>query len=143
MHKKREKRKRSLSQIRYQTLYMANKVPGVWGNSLRGLRSAIATERAFRIDIIVFVICTVIAAILPVTWGERALMIFSAYLPIVAELVNTAFEKTIDRISTNYHRLSGRVKDIGSAVVLTTFIGAGICWFVILLGLVLRLTLSK
>ena len=53
---------------------------------------------------------------------------------ILAELVNTAVETTVDRISKVYHHLSGRAKDIGSALVCASFIGAGICWFVILLG---------
>ena len=61
-------------------------------------------------------------------------MIYAAFVPILAELVNTAVETTVDRISKVYHHLSGRAKDIGSALVCASFIGAGICWFVILLG---------
>ena len=122
-----------------KAVYAPNKVRGKVGNSLRGFRAVLMHERAFRIDLAVFVICTVIASLIPNLSGcERAVMIYVAIVPIFAELVNTAVETTVDRISRAYHHLSGRAKDIGSALVCASFVGAGICWFVILLGWAFR-----
>ena len=121
--------------IARKSVYAPNKVRGKVGNSLRGFRAVLMHEKAFRIDLIVFAVCTVIVSLIPdLSWCARAVMIYAAFVPILAELVNTAVETTVDRISKVYHHLSGRAKDIGSALVCASFIGAGICWFVILLG---------
>ena len=122
-----------------KAVYAPNRVRGKVGNSLRGFRAVLMHEKAFRIDLIVFAVCTVIVSLIPDLSGcERAVMIYSVFVPILAEMVNTAVETTVDRISKDYHHLSGRAKDIGSALVCASFLGAGICWFVILLGWSLR-----
>lgn len=108
-------------------------------NSLNGISAVWAGEWAFRADVVVFVSGTVVASVIPgLSWCERAVMVYSIFTPILAELVNTAIEKTVDRISLERHPLSGLAKDIGSALVGAAFFGAGICWFVILLGWALR-----
>ena len=128
-----------VSSVTRKAVYAPNKVRGKVGNSLRGFRAVLMHEKAFRIDLIVFAVCTVIVSLIPdLSWCERAVMIYTIFVPILAELVNTAVETTVDRISKVYHHLSGRAKDIGSALVCASFFGAGICWFVILLGWALR-----
>ena len=108
-------------------------------HSADGFMAVLFGEKAFRTDLVVFAACVIIALFVPrLTWCERALMIYVAFMPLVAELMNTAIEKTIDRISTDYHRLSGLAKDIGSSLVLASFVGAGICWAVILIGWSMR-----
>ena len=109
------------------------------GNSLNGFRSVWTSEWAVRADLIAFAVGTIVACVIPgLSWCERAVMIYTIFMPVLAELANTAIEKTVDRISTERHPLSGLAKDIGSALVCASFIGAGICWFVILLGWALR-----
>lgn len=108
-------------------------------HSADGFLAVLFGEKAFRTDLVVFAACVLVVALIPqLTWCERALMIYVAFVPLVAELMNTAIEKTIDRISTDYHRLSGLAKDIGSSMVLASFVGAGICWAVILIGWSIR-----
>ena len=108
-------------------------------HSVRGFLEVLFTEKAFRTDLVIFAVCVAVAAATPgLSWCERALLIYTAFVPLVAELINTAIETTIDRISFDYHRLSGLAKDIGSALVLLSFVGTGICWFVIFLGWTLR-----
>lgn len=108
-------------------------------NSVRGFRAVLFGEKAFRTDLVVFVICTVVAIVLPVSWCERAVMIYTVFMALMAEIINTAIETTIDRISTEYNVLSGRAKDIASSLVFAAFFGAGLAWAVILIGLALRL----
>lgn len=108
-------------------------------HSADGFLAVLFGEKAFRTDLVVFAVSVIVAVLMPqLTWCERALMIYVVFIPLVAELMNTAIEKTIDRISTDYHRLSGLAKDIGSSVVLASFVGAGICWAVILIGWSIR-----
>lgn len=111
-------------------------------NSVRGFRAVLFGEKAFRTDLVVFVIATAIAAALrfygQISWCECAVMIYTVFVALVGEIMNTAIETVVDRISTEYNELSGRAKDIGSAIVFVAFFGAGICWFVILLQLLLK-----
>lgn len=109
------------------------------GNSRNGIREVLKSEWAFRADLVVFAVGTLVACAIPgLSWCERAVMAYSIFTPVLAELANTAIEKTVDRISTEWHPLSGLAKDIGSALVGAAFFGAGICWFLILLGWALR-----
>lgn len=114
-------------------------IVGKAGNSLNGFRAVWTSEWAFRVDLVVFALGTVVACVIPgLSWCERAVMVYSVFMPVLAELANTAIEKTVDRISTERHPLSGAAKDIGSALVFASFAGAGVCWFVILLGWAFR-----
>ena len=106
--------------------------------SVRGFRAVLFGEKAFRTDLVVFVLAAGAAGALKawglVSWCECAVMVYSVFMALVAEIINTAIETTVDRISTEYNELSGRAKDIGSAIVFVSFFGAGIVWAVILLG---------
>ncbi len=110
--------------------------------SMQGVRAVLLSEKAFRTDLLTFLICTSIAIGLwflsLITLCELALMIYTVFMALIGELINTAIETTIDRISKEYHELSGRAKDIGSAVVFTSFFGAGLVWAIILIGACLR-----
>jgi diacylglycerol kinase (ATP) len=61
-------------------------------------------------------------------------MIGSVLLVLIVELVNSAIEAAIDRISLDQHRLSKRAKDIGSAAVLVALLNVGTTWALVLLG---------
>ena len=106
--------------------------------SARGFRAVLFGEKAFRTDVVVFAIATVMAFCLPVTWCERAVMIYTVFMALIMEIANTAIETVVDRISLERHELSGRAKDIASSLVVVAFIGAGAAWAIILTGLVLR-----
>lgn len=108
-------------------------------HSVDGFLAVLLSEKAFRTDLVAFVASVVVTFAIPgLSSCERALMIYVAFTPLVAELMNTAIEKTIDRISTDYHKLSGLAKDIGSTLVLASFVGAGMCWAVVLVGWAMR-----
>jgi len=107
-------------------------------HSVRGFRAVLFGEKAFRTDLVAFVACAAVACAMwyfgVVTCCECAVMVYTVFMALVAEIINTAIETTVDRISTEYNELSGRAKDIGSACVFVAFFGAGVAWFVILLG---------
>ena len=110
--------------------------------SMRGVRAVLFGEKAFRTDLVVFVLSAIAVGSLRfydlISWGECALMIYTVFMALVGAIINTAIETTADRISTDYHELSGRAKDIGSAIVFVSFFGAGIAWALILFGVVVR-----
>jgi len=68
------------------------------------------------------------------TGVERALLIGSLILVLIVELLNSAVEATVDRISFENHRLAKRAKDIGSAAVMLSLVNAGVVWLLMILS---------
>ena len=66
------------------------------------------------------------------TGVERALLIGSVMLVLIVELINAAIEATVDRISFEHHRLAKRAKDIGSAAVMLSLLGAAAVWLLVI-----------
>ncbi len=106
-----------------------------FGYSLAGFRAAYKHEDAFRQEVWLALVLIPLALWLPVTLIEKALMIASVLLVIIVELLNSAIEATVDRISLEDHDLAKRAKDIGSAAVLVSLLVVGVVWGLILLGL--------
>jgi len=100
-------------------------------NSLAGLREALRCEDAFRQEVIVATLLVPAALWIGRSAVERALLIASALLVLVVELLNSAVEATVDRISFENHRLARRAKDIGSAAVLMALVNAAVVWALI------------
>ena len=63
---------------------------------------------------------------------ERAALIGSLLLVLIVELLNSAIETTLDRVSIEHHGLTKRAKDIGSAAVMLSLVNAGVVWLLIL-----------
>lgn len=101
--------------------------------SFAGLRSAFASEEAFRLEVIGLIIFTPIALYLGQTPIERILLIGSIMLLLIIELLNTAVEAVVDRIGSEYHELSRQAKDIGSAAVFIGMVMVAMVWGLILL----------
>ena len=102
--------------------------------SLDGFRAAFAHEDAFRQEAVLAAILIPITFFLPVTGLGRALMIASVLLVLIVELVNSAIEAVVDRVSLDRHHLSKRAKDIGSAAVFVALSNVVIIWACVLLG---------
>jgi len=102
------------------------------GWSLAGLASA-WQETAFRQEIGCLVVLAPLAFWLGGSGVERAMLLASLLLVLIAELLNTAVESAIDRIGPERHPLSGRAKDIASAAVFIALINAVLVWLLILL----------
>ncbi|MFA7269085.1 MAG: diacylglycerol kinase [Sterolibacterium sp.] len=96
--------------------------------SLAGLRAAFRHEDAFRQEALLAVVLIPAAVFLPVSSTHKAMMIASLLLVLIAELLNSAIEATVDRVSLDDHRLSKRAKDIGSAAVLIALINVVVVW---------------
>jgi diacylglycerol kinase (ATP) len=97
-------------------------------NSLNGLRLAYSGESAFRQEI------WLAAMLLPAAFWvgrnlvEITLLAGSVALVLIVELLNSAIEATVDRVSSDWHALSKRAKDLGSAAVLLSLVGCALLW---------------
>ena len=102
-------------------------------NSLEGFAAAIRHEDAFRQELVLAAVLVPAGLWLGRNGIERALLVASVLLVLVVELLNSAVEATVDRISYDNHRLAKRAKDIGSAAVMLSIAVAAAVWLLVLL----------
>jgi diacylglycerol kinase (ATP) len=108
-------------------------------NSWCGMVYAFQEESAFRQELLLLVILSPIAILLPVPALQKAVLVASLLMVLVVELLNSSVEAAIDRISFEHHDLSKRAKDFGSAAVMLTLIIAGLLWITICIPIVINL----
>jgi diacylglycerol kinase (ATP) len=102
--------------------------------SFDGLKAAYRHEDAFRQEVWLAVILIPLALFLPASGTGKSLMIGSVVVVLIVELLNSAVEATVDRVSLEHHRLAKRAKDIGSAAVLLSLINVVVVWLLVLFG---------
>jgi len=74
----------------------------------------------------------IVALLLPVSHLEKLALIASLVLVLVVELLNSAIEAVVDRVSLDRHSLSKNAKDLGSAAVMLSFALALVTWGVVI-----------
>lgn len=97
------------------------------GFSIAGLRQG-WQETAFRQEAVAAFFLVPLGLWLGQTWVERALLAGSVLMVLIVELLNTAVETAIDRVGPQWHALSKRAKDLGSAAVLLALLTCGLVW---------------
>jgi diacylglycerol kinase (ATP) len=110
---------------------MRTGVDRVWhalGYSMQGLSAALRFESAFRQEAAVALVMLPVAFWLGRNWVEVALLSGSVLLVMIVELLNSAIEAVVDRISLDLHELAKRAKDYGSAAVLLALLWCGGVW---------------
>lgn len=100
--------------------------------SWRGLKAAFRKEEAFRQEAILAVILLPLAFYLGHNGIEIAMLAGSVLLVLIVEILNSAIEAVVDRISFERHKLSGRAKDMGSAAVLLSLLNVALVWGLVL-----------
>ncbi|MDO9220445.1 MAG: diacylglycerol kinase [Thiobacillus sp.] len=104
------------------------------GYTWDGLRAAFKHEDAFRQEVFLALLLIPLALYLGETGIERALMIAAVLGVLMVELLNSAVEAAVDRISLEHHLLIKRAKDMGSAAVMIALVNAVAVWMLVLLG---------
>ena len=99
-----------------------------------GLVAAVKHEAAVRIELAALAVLAPLGLYLGKTGLERALLIGSLLLVLVVELLNSAIEAALDRISLERHPLIKRGKDMAAAAVFLALVNAGVIWLLVLLG---------
>ena len=102
--------------------------------SLEGLGAALRHEHAFRQELIAVAVLAPVGWLLGANGIERALLIGSLMIVLVVELLNSAVEAIVDRVSLERHDLAKRAKDLGSAAVMLAIANAAIVWVLVLFG---------
>jgi diacylglycerol kinase (ATP) len=102
--------------------------------SLAGLGAAYRHEDAFRQEVLLAFVLIPVVFFLPASGAGRALMVGAVLLVLIVELLNSAVEAAVDRISLENHELAKRAKDIGSAAVLLALVNVPVVWLLVLMG---------
>jgi len=116
LHVNPQKARKGLDRLWHATLYSLNGLKAGWG------------EPAFRMEACLAIVLLPLAFIVGQSWIETAFLVAGVLLVMIVELLNTAVEAAIDRIGPEWHDLSKRAKDMGSAAVFLTSLLAGGIW---------------
>ncbi|MEW8076899.1 MAG: diacylglycerol kinase [Candidatus Thiodiazotropha endolucinida] len=104
------------------------------GWSMKGLTATFEHEEAFRQEVYLLILLAPLGFWLGNDGVERALLVAPLLIVLIVELINSAIESVVDRISDEKHKLSGRAKDQGSAAVLISLLLVVLCWGSVLAG---------
>ncbi len=100
--------------------------------SWQGLKAAWIHEAAFRQELVLVIIGVPLAFWLAENSSELLWLILPLFILLIAELINSAIEAVVDRVSDEHHELSGRAKDIGSAIVFISLLLLAVIWSIVL-----------
>jgi diacylglycerol kinase (ATP) len=100
--------------------------------SVQGLITAVKGEAAFRQELALTVVLVPLGIWLGDDGVQRALLAGSVLLVLIVELLNSAVEATVDRISEDHHPLAKQAKDLGSAAVMVSLALAALVWLLVL-----------
>ncbi len=102
-----------------------------FGYSMKGFAAVWKYEAAFRQEVVLAIILIPTAFWLAQTHIELILLISSVFWVLMAELANSSVEAVVDRTGSERHELSGRAKDIGSALVFMSLLLLAIVWGIV------------
>lgn len=103
------------------------------GYSFKGMYSAWQSEAAFRQECLLALLLVPAFLLMDLSSLDRFILIMATALVLITELINSALESVVDRIGVEYHELSGKAKDIGSAAVFIALLVWGYAWLEVLL----------
>ena len=102
--------------------------------SYLGIRAALKHEAAFRQESVLAIIMIIASMFLAKNVEQLVLLLSGPFIVMIAEILNSAIEAIVDRIGNEYHELSGRAKDMGSAAVFIALTYTVISWGLIIMS---------
>ncbi len=108
------------------------RIINAFGYSIKGINAALRHESAFRQEVFLFFVLLPVAIWLGRDWLDYILLIGSLLLVLIVELLNSAIEAVVDRISDEFTELAGRAKDMGSAAVFIALANVMLVWGLII-----------
>jgi len=85
-------------------------------------------ESSFKLQLILFIVMSIVAWNLPISFGYASILFLSLFIPILAEVINSAIERVVDLVTSDYHILAKQAKDAGATFVLISLIFTGFIW---------------
>lgn len=102
-----------------------------FGFSMNGLKAAWQHEAAFRQESLLAIVLVPAAFWLAADATQLAVLLLTLFIVVITEILNSAIEAVVDRVSDEHHSLAGRAKDMGSAAVFLSLAMTIVTWTVI------------
>ncbi|MDD5159949.1 MAG: diacylglycerol kinase [Sulfuricurvum sp.] len=96
--------------------------------ALNGLMEVTRNEKSFRLQIALFTVGMIVAWSLPISYVSSAVLAGSLFIPLIAEVINSAVERTVDLVTFDHHELAKRAKDAGAALVFLSLAMLAFIW---------------
>lgn len=100
--------------------------------ALDGFIDITKNESSFKLQLLLFVVMNIVAWNLSLAFHMKAILSLTLFIPIMAEVANSAIERVVDLVTLQYHELAKRAKDAGATLVFLSLILTGAIWIVIL-----------
>ncbi len=101
--------------------------------ALNGLVEVTRNEPSFRLQLLLFGWGMAAAWFLPLSFVHSAILSVSLFIPLIAEIINSAIERTVDLVTFEHHELAKRAKDAGAALVFLSLAMLAFVWGFVLL----------
>lgn len=98
-----------------------------------GLKEITKNESSIKVHYAAFVLFSIGIYFLPIDLGYKIYLFFSMFIPILAELINSAIERVVDLVTTDYDIMAKYAKDAGSAIVFVALLGTFFSWVAVML----------
>ncbi|CAA6815698.1 MAG: Diacylglycerol kinase (EC [uncultured Sulfurovum sp.] len=99
--------------------------------ALDGFVHAVKNETSFKLELIIALVVLPLIYFMPFTLVYKLILLITYFMIMIAELLNSAVENTVDLVTKEIHPLAKSAKDIGATAVLFTVILHLLCWLII------------
>ncbi len=99
--------------------------------ALSGLKDILINESSFKFQVIAFFVLTFIVLYLPFGINYKLLLFISLFIPVLAEIINSAIERVVDLVTLEYHEMAKRAKDVGATIVFVSIIMTFSIWVIV------------
>ncbi len=103
------------------------------GYAVEGLLDVIKNETSFKWQLLMLFGFGIVAWVLPVSFAVASILSISLFLPVLTEIINSAIERVVDLVTSDYHILAKQAKDVGATIVLLSLIVTTLIWVATLL----------
>ena len=103
------------------------------GYALEGLLDIIKNETSFKWQIFMLTVLGLVAWNLPITFTQSSILFISIFIPILAEVANSAIERVVDLVTSDYHVLAKQAKDVGATLVILSLVVMSLIWIAVLI----------
>jgi diacylglycerol kinase (ATP) len=100
--------------------------------ALEGFIDITKNETSFKWQLLMLVVMGTIAWLLPISFAYSSILFFSLFIPVLAEVANSALERVVDLVTKDYHILAKQAKDAGATLVLLSLIVMSMIWLSVL-----------
>ena len=96
--------------------------------AVEGFIDIVKNETSFKWQLLMLFVMGIIAWSLPISFAQSSILFLSLFIPVLAEVGNSAIERVVDLVTKEYHILAKQAKDAGATMVLLSLIVTSLIW---------------